>query len=237
MDTRTLTLIATDRSDVTDRSRAVAGTASASRPPVAIAISPGCPLKNSSDTFAIIQGETLNSIAYKICPSCQESKPRTDFLNSTGSRNTYCPTCRQSRRREYKAANLEHVRSQQREYSRKNPGLRQQYTIQQRYSDPLGLMLTRARSHAKQRGLEFTITREDFPEGLPTHCPVFGVPFDSLGSGSENVPTFDRFDSNLGYVPGNVQIISRRANVLKSDGTLYELSSIVRWMRANQGSK
>ena len=39
-------------------------------------------------------------------------------------------------------------------------------------------------------------------------------------------PTIDRIDNAVGYVPGNVRIISQRANVLKSNGTDKELEAI-----------
>jgi len=37
--------------------------------------------------------------------------------------------------------------------------------------------------------------------------------------------------SALGYVLGNVVVISQRANQLKSDGTLEELIALVEWAK------
>jgi hypothetical protein len=36
---------------------------------------------------------------------------------------------------------------------------------------------------------------------------------------------------SLGYVRGNVEVISWRANSLKRDGTLDEMEKLVMWMR------
>jgi hypothetical protein len=37
-------------------------------------------------------------------------------------------------------------------------------------------------------------------------------------------------DSSVGYVPGNVNIISFRANTLKNNGTLEEFKKLIKWM-------
>lgn len=44
--------------------------------------------------------------------------------------------------------------------------------------------------------------------------------------------SLDRRECEKGYVPGNVAVISYRANTIKSDATVDELKSIVKWMEA-----
>ena len=46
---------------------------------------------------------------------------------------------------------------------------------------------------------------------------------------SDNSPTLDKFIPSKGYVKGNVQIISWRANSLKSDGSPDEWIKIAKW--------
>lgn len=88
-------------------------------------------------------------------------------------------------------------------------------------------MVVKARSSAKQRGLEFTITESDLH--WPEYCPVLGIKLDYhavRGSRRADYPSFDRWDTTKYYVPGNVFVISWRANWLKSDATAEELSAV-----------
>ena len=89
----------------------------------------------------------------------------------------------------------------------------------------LSRALQRARSRARSRGLLGTVTLRDLLP-LPTVCPLLGIP---LHYGPDCVPgkaTFDRIDANRGYVPGNVWIVSARANTIKSDASLAELKKL-----------
>lgn len=84
----------------------------------------------------------------------------------------------------------------------------------------------RAKRRAKENGRAFDIAVEDIY--VPPVCPVFLVPFE------ENTPhsaSLDRVDSSKGYVKGNVQVLSTRANVLKNNATLSELERLVMYMR------
>jgi len=78
-------------------------------------------------------------------------------------------------------------------------------------------MWSRAKYRAKQKGLEFNITKEDII--IPDTCPLLGTPMES--------PSLDRIDSSKGYIKGNVWVISNRANTLKNDATLSELKLLV----------
>jgi len=64
-------------------------------------------------------------------------------------------------------------------------------------------------------------------------CPVFGTPFslDPARGRCDDTPSLDRIDSSAGYSAGNIQVISWRANVLKSNATADEMEALARWAR------
>ena len=96
-------------------------------------------------------------------------------------------------------------------------------------TDRVTYLLKKARMRARVNGLEFSITEADIK--IPYECPVFkiAIVLDShTGAVVDGSPSIDRIDSSLGYVKGNVRVISHRANVLKNNATLEELKLLVR---------
>ena len=79
----------------------------------------------------------------------------------------------------------------------------------------------RAHRRAASRGLPFSITMQAIV--IPPVCPVLGIPIVLGEQRSENSPSLDRITPRLGYVPGNVRVISDKANRLKGDRTLGQL--------------
>jgi hypothetical protein len=66
-------------------------------------------------------------------------------------------------------------------------------------------------------------------ENIPNYCPILDVELnynsDKEFEGwtrKDDSPSIDRIDNTLGYVIGNIHIISWRANRIKNDGTAEE---------------
>jgi hypothetical protein len=80
-----------------------------------------------------------------------------------------------------------------------------------------------AKARAKKQGLPFTITVEDVKAVWPKDgkCPVLGIPlFTNKGKvPGPNSPSLDRVIPDLGYVKGNIAVISMKANLIKQDET------------------
>ena len=94
-----------------------------------------------------------------------------------------------------------------------------------RKNNPEKVILESARMRARRDGIDFDLTLEDIV--IPNICPVLGIPlYNSLGRWSANSPSLDRRDNTIGYVKGNVFVISHRANRLKSDATVAELQAL-----------
>lgn len=105
-----------------------------------------------------------------------------------------------------------------------------EYNSRFRIKRPERYLLQKAKGSAKSRNLEINITEEDIK--IPEICPVLGMPLEiTAGKGRRpNSPSIDRIDNSLGYIKGNIQVMSWRANNLKSNGTLKEFRSLVRWL-------
>jgi len=93
-------------------------------------------------------------------------------------------------------------------------------------------ILAGASIRAKRDGIPFDLTEADIV--MPVFCPVLGMRLViGVRGHTDASPSLDRFTPSLGYVRGNVAVISNRANRMKADGSLEEHEALVRWMRAN----
>jgi hypothetical protein len=93
-------------------------------------------------------------------------------------------------------------------------------------------LLANLKRNARKRGHEFGLRPADILP-LPTHCPVLGTElkyFSEDKSCRDDLASFDRRNSNLGYVPGNVTIMSYRANRMKCNATVEEVRQLLAWM-------
>lgn len=88
-----------------------------------------------------------------------------------------------------------------------------------------------ARRRSKETGLPFNITAKDI--FIPDKCPVLGILlFKGDGKLHDNSPTLDRLQPELGYVKGNVVVISYKANRIKNNGNLKDLKAVAEWMES-----
>lgn len=91
-----------------------------------------------------------------------------------------------------------------------------------------------ARGRALREGVPFTITLEDIPpcDGI---CPITLEPiFRSKGLHFNNSPSLDRIDNSKGYEPGNIRVISYRANSRKGDLSYEEIKRLWDYVNDNR---
>lgn len=162
------------------------------------------------------RGEAIknNSTHYfngSLCKANQHLCPR---LTSSGK----CVYCMRNRRRTNTAAKSPKVQSGQSKTQRATHGLSKSYAQ---------MLYNTAKQRARRKGFKFDISVEDIL--VPERCPVFDTLLNTTwGSAKQNnadrmnVATLDRVNPNLGYVKGNVAVISYRANMLKGAGTAEE---------------
>jgi hypothetical protein len=148
------------------------------------------------------------------------------------------PIINRQKANEYRLAHPEWHRRTNREWLRKKrAGMsvseRQQKHLRDKQANPQRYLWQHAKTRAKQQDLPFDLAPEDIV--IPEVCPVFGVKLEwGVGNrGWRNLwsPSLDKIKPELGYVRGNVMVISNRANHLKSNGSIDEFEAVLAYMR------
>ena len=94
-------------------------------------------------------------------------------------------------------------------------------------------LVSAARNRAKRCGVPFSITYRDVI--IPEFCPALGIKLERNKSKmSRNSATIDRVIPSLGYVPGNVVVISNKANNIKNDATPDEVIMVGNYFKRMQ---
>jgi hypothetical protein len=92
-----------------------------------------------------------------------------------------------------------------------------------------------AKSKAKARSIEFSLTFEEYKSIFSTMtCSITGKTLTLKHPSEELRPTVDRITNELGYVAGNVHLVSERMNRLKSDASENEVAQILNYIRKNK---
>lgn len=116
------------------------------------------------------------------------------------------------------------------EYQRQNAAeYRKKFPIQNMYHNAL--------NRARKKGLPFNLTKE-YLEGIMTYtCPVLGIPLVFGGPSREDSPSLDRIVPELGYVVGNVIVISNKANSIKNSASASEIRKVAQWLEDNENKR
>ena len=77
--------------------------------------------------------------------------------------------------------------------------------------------------------MEFTIVKEDIV--ISKHCPYLGLELKFFAELSQ-APSLDRLNSKFGYTKDNIQVISRLANIMKSNATKEQLIAFAKGVLA-----
>lgn len=92
--------------------------------------------------------------------------------------------------------------------------------------------LNHIRTRARKKNIPFDITPKYIASIAPTHCPIFGFPLQRHSKASQyNSPSIDRIDPSLGYVEGNVLVVSKLANQIKSNASPSQILQVGEFYR------
>lgn len=196
----------------------------------------------------------------KVCRKCRETKPLSEYYKDTPTHrtpdgfNNYCKSCVAEWKRSYRArvraaddrtctcimcgegfepfkrrgkycpecrAWIKTHRTEE-ELQRSNARLAGRPTEKK--------LFDAARRRAKRDGYPFTLELSDII--IPEFCPILGVrlvPGNRKGP-RPDAPSLDKITPELGYVPGNIQVISHKANSMKHNASREELISFAEWV-------
>ncbi len=93
---------------------------------------------------------------------------------------------------------------------------------------------TLLKARAKKRGIPFNLELSDIV--IPEFCPVLGMRLvrkTGTSGAAYNSPSVDRIVPELGYIRGNIQIMSNLANTMKSNANADQLRRFAAWVIEN----
>jgi len=152
----------------------------------------------------------------RVCPHCKQEVPP-----SRNKKAIYCsPICsKRGGMQKIRDRDPEGARTKHKEHRRNNPERS---------------LVNAARQRAKLKWLPFDIEWSDIV--IPEECPVLKIPLilNEKVTGP-NSPSLDKINPTLGYVKGNIRVISHRANTIKSNATASELEAVFRDLKKLEG--
>jgi hypothetical protein len=160
----------------------------------------------------------------KVCSKCMTEQDRKNFCKGKRFSDGLQPWCRVCSKA-YRNEKRRHLYSLA-EKRRVSPEYRKRECQKQRERHDAHnnkCLLESARRRAKLNGLPFNLELEDIE--IPVLCPVLGIP---MKKRTRYAPSLDKIIPSLGYVKGNIQVVSRQANTMKNNATPEELLAFSR---------
>jgi hypothetical protein len=150
--------------------------------------------------------------------SCKRGHTAGRYVTSAA-----CVECRKALNADWVSRNPGRMSDLRKRWDSENREHRRRYAVDRHNKNPSLYLWNTARTRARRLGVPFSIAVEDIV--VPHSCPVFGCALE-FGGDSDTSPSLDRLIPSLGYVPGNVIVVSNRANRIKNDATISELQKI-----------
>jgi len=179
-----------------------------------------------SDVY--IEGKT-KTCSRADCEHGGVKQPVTNFYRKNSSTDGlcgYCKDCCDTLSTRYEENNKEKVKATWQAYVEKNRDKIKEYDRQYRANVVIPFRTEHweqakvklLRTRARIRGILFDLEPSDLLP-LPKYCPIFGILLDYSGGPDKRIrASVDRIKPELGYVKGNVRVISMAANMAKLDG-------------------
>ena len=173
------------------------------------------------------------TIKEKECFICKKVKSSEEFPKNAGlpgGLHSYCKLCTNTKNKE--GEYYKKFGAIRKEKIHNDPVFKAKINKQKQESrlrNIPSVLLKSCKDRALKKGLEFNLTLEDIV--IPDMCPILLQPI--VQGNKDNYkfsPSVDRIDNTKGYIKGNVQIISMKANTIKNSATIEELILFAEWV-------
>ncbi len=152
----------------------------------------------------------------KRCGSCKIDRPLSDFYMLKGKPRSYCRECNKAYQRDHASRQRKNPEFMSRVKNR----LEREWAKQGSYR--VVRMFNSIKYSARRRKVPFALLKSDLSSALDHQqwkCAKTGIPFDlTVGDGRKPFgPAVDRIKNEIGYLPGNIQIVCNIYNFAKMD--------------------
>jgi hypothetical protein len=165
----------------------------------------------------------------KICPKCKLDKDNSEYHSyyRTNSKNlkicylqSYCKECANKTRVEHHQKFREQYRKNNLKHYHLKGKIREK---NKRLNNREAYIWKTAKKRAEKLKIPFNIKISDII--IPECCPLLGIKFNLnvMKKGDLTAPSLDKIIPELGYVQNNIRIISKKANLMKSNASVGEL--------------
>jgi hypothetical protein len=168
------------------------------------------------------------------CPGCNQDLSYKTFYKDRGSHTGFHKICKECSKTERYHAAIERGWFTYYDKNKKEKQAQALVYYNNLNLEPWEILHRFARRRAEQKGIVYDLTADYIKSIWNTHCPVLGIELKrNKGRSQDDSPSIDRIVPELGYVKGNVCIISHKANRIKNNGTLNELRCLVEYLESN----
>ena len=125
--------------------------------------------------------------------------------------------------KKYRQGNREKIVEYNKKYRQDNKEKIVESLKKYRQNNKEKLIVRWAKTRANKNNVPFDIDEDYIKKIWPKHniCPIFKIKFER--GNLDQSPSLDRIIPKLGYVKGNVQVMSHKANRIKNNATFEEL--------------
>ena len=178
--------------------------------------------------------EIIQLRSTKKCAKCGEIKTLEHFgkhIRAKDGMRGRCRTCESIANGLYRQENKAKVRAMVNDYRKRNP--KATIARRKRYQEKLHhdphvqalWIVQSAKKRCKVKNIPFNLMSSDII--IPEFCPVLGIRLErGIGVTTNNSPSLDRIHPDLGYIKGNVIIVSQLANQIKSNATSRQIRQV-----------